>query len=269
MKKRILFILVLLSNKCFSERFIQPTKYDYQNEILINGGSVIQSEKRNSVVMFQTSPTIKGNRANFYFSFENRTFQPINLYTYNLRVTDQWGRQIRVIPKQELLADKNSQRNWTLFASAICAGMDSYNAQNAGTVHYNSCTHSNSSSYFHTHGSNGCTNGNVYTAGTSVTHGTIHSEALRQQALRQADQDAIARNVYISSVYNEWDFKLNNYYFDSNTVFPSTTYGANFQIDVPNWIEKDIQYLLFTLDVGCEKHTFCFYCGNEKNWHLF
>lgn len=119
-------------------------------------------------------------------------------------------------------------------------------------------------------GSNGWANGSVSGNYQSTTNATIYSDELRQQAQRRVAQDANYRDAEIKTEYQNWEYGLNNFYFDSTTIFPGSFYSANFQIEVPKEIEKDLQYLLFTYKVGNEKHTFSFYCSEvKKKWYRF
>jgi hypothetical protein len=271
---KFIFIILLsnyaLCSYCFAERYIVPTKYDYQEEVLIQGASIIVSKKHNTVSMYQTSETIIDNKANFYFSVSNHTNKSINLFFSSLKITDQSGRQIKVVHKNELISNKKSKKNWEIFASALCCGLDSMNAQNAGRIDYQSHTNSNFNSNFNAHGSNGWVAGSVNGYSSSTTHGTIHCEALRQQALAQAQQNASYRNNLIEGSYASWEYGLNNFYFDSTTVFSDLTYSTNFQIEIPSDVEKELQYMMFSFEIENETHTFCFYCGEEvKKWYHF
>ena len=268
---RLVFFMILsflLCNVCDAERYIQPTKYENQEEYFIKGGSVIASNKTNSVLMYKTSNTIKNRKANFYFVLSNKTDKPVNFYVSNLRVNDQWGRPVRIVSRREQIANKKSSKNWALLASTMRARLDSMNAQNAGNVSYQSQTYEDFNSNFNAYDSEGWANGSVYGQHPSVTTGTVQVEALRQQAQRQVQKDAQHRNNAIQGTYKDWEYRLNNFYIETTTVFPEQSYAANFQIDVHKDIEKDLQYLLFTYDIGGEEHTFCFYCGREmKKWY--
>lgn len=255
---------------CYADRYIVPTKYDYQEEVLIQGASIIVSNKNNTFSMYQTSEEIKDNRANFYFGFSNSTDRPITLYFSNLKVTDQWGRPIRVIHKNEHIDNKKSERNWRIFASALSAGLQSANAQNAGRIDYQTQSSGSFCSNSNSYGSTGWSRQSVNGYGNSYSQGTIHCEALRQQALRQVQEDASNRDHAIQNNYASWEHGLNNFYFDSTTVFPGTLYSANFQIEVPRHLEKELEYLVFTFEIENETHTFCFYCGERvKKWYEF
>lgn len=260
-----------ICSQCFADRYLHPVKAEGQEEILVNGASVLLSEKRHKAVMYQASEMVEGRRANFFFAFENMAQRPITLHFCNLTVTDQYGNPIRIVPKQELIADKKSKANWLSFLSVVCTGIESANAQQAGRTDYYSTTsgsgHYNSNSI----GSNGwgSSSGSFY--GASSTQGVIYSEAERQRALRQVNVDSGNRLDNITQSLEAWEYGLDNFYFDSNTVFPNKVYSANLQIDIPNHLEKQIEYLVFHLNVGDEIHTFYFYCGlEEKKWyHIF
>jgi hypothetical protein len=262
--KTFLFFSLLFSNFCFSEKFIYPTKYEHQEEILVQGASVILSKKTHSISMYQTSESLYNRKANFYFSVLNNTEKNVNFYFSNLKVTDQWGRDINVVDKSKLIAQKKSEKNWKAFGSALCTGLESMDAQKAGTINYQTKTHENHYSNYNIHGSNGWAHGSSYGVNSSTTTGTIHCEALRQHALRQVEINSQYRNDIIQMDYQNHEYDLNNFYFDSTTLFPGNLYAANFQIDIPKNIEKNLQYLIFTYDIGGENHTFCFYCEEGK-----
>lgn len=269
---RIQFFLMLFLvalGECFGDRFIHSTKYEDQEEVFVDGGSVIVSNKTNSVFMYQTSERMS-DRGNFYFSISNETHSPINFCFSDLKVTDQWGRDIKVVHKKELIAAKKSAHNWQTFASLLCLGIESANAQNAGKIHYQSHTTDNYRANFNAYGSNqSWVHGSVYGSGSSTTTGTVHCEALRQQAIRRVQDDAGRRQEQIQAHYHDWEYRLNNFYFDSNTIFPKTSYSVNFQIVLDKEVEKDLQYLLFTYQVGGEEHTFSYYCGDKVKTGCF
>lgn len=261
--KLVTFLSLSLCNCCFADSYIQPTKYDDQEEVLVQGGSMIVSNKMNSVIMYQTSKKTYNRKGNFYFNLLNRTDRPINFYFSNLQVTDQWGRHVKVVHKNTLISNKESEMNWRLFGSAFCTTVDYINAQDAGTSRYYAQNNSSSHSKFKVRGSEGWVDSSASKYSSSTTSGVIYNEGARQQAVRQAGIDASYRDNAIVAKCEDWKHALTNYYFDSTTVFPGSEYGANFQVDIDKDIEKDLQYLLFTYDMDGEQHTFCYYCGND------
>lgn len=273
MKSKVLCALLWMSifsfECCLAERYIRPTKYDYQKEILVQGASVISSQKDESLVlMYQTSKTIKNNRGNFYFIINNKSCDALNFYFNNLKVTDQFGRYVKVVHKKELISNKNNKKNWQLFMSALATGAESTRAQDAGRIDYQSNTNVHYNSNVKVFGSNGWATGSSVGNANIATKGSIHCEALRQQAMRQVQADADYRNDIIQANYDFDEYKLNNFYFDSTTIFPDAEYASNFQIEVPCDIENELEYLLFKFEVGNDIHTFCFFCGKEvKKWY--
>lgn len=259
MRKYYLIFFLIFSGSAFSENYIQPIKYCHQEEILINGGSVVVSNKINSVQMYQTSKTIKNGLANFHFIVINKTNNPINFYFSSLQVMDQCGRPLKVASKKELIENKKCLKKWSLFGSMLSSGAKMVNAQNAGKVYYKS----NSNSSFNSH-SHGLINSSVSEYASSTTTGAMEIEAFRQQAERQVLLDARHQDSSIEANYADFKYALNNFYFDSTTVFPGTAYAANFQIEIDRKIEKELQYVFFTYQLGGEEHTFCFFCGEKK-----
>lgn len=268
--KYFLAISLVSFSACFSERYIKSTKYDYQEEIMVKGLSVIASQKINFVKMCQISETIDDQMGDFSFNITNCSEKPITLYVKNLKVSDQKGRQIRCITKKELLEANESSRFWRMFGCAVGAGLQSVNAQSAGNIDYQSNTCGSYNSNVRVVGSNGCASGTISGHGSSSTSGTVHVEALRQQAQRQVAQDTAANCNFIDATHNGVSARLKYNYFDSNTIFPGTSYSAIFRIKMSSDIEDELKYLKFTYDLGEEKHTFCFDCGKKvKKWYHF
>lgn len=263
--KSTLFSLLLLSTPFlgFADHCIYPAKYPDQKEVLVQGGIILISEKTNSASIYQTCEAIENRKANFYFEIFNKEERPINFYFQDLQVTDQNGRPIRIVPKQELIANKQSQANWKLFASTLCEGIDTLNAEEAGRIDYYSHSSTRHRSQRSVFGSEGWAQSNTHAATTTTTHGVVYSEALRRQAIREAQEDAHIRNTVILGDAAAWETNLRQNYFDSSTIAPDSIYGANIQIDIPRQIEKELEYLVFTVNVGEEAHSFCFYCSRH------
>jgi len=251
MKYVISFFVLFLSSMYVSgvEKNIIPTFYDHQKEVLIDGGSATLSQKENSILMFQTSKNLKGRRGNFYFSMMNLTDESVNFYPSNLRVTDQRGRSVRVVTKEELLSSNRRENNTLLFLSAISTGLGAYNASNTGTMNYQTQSRT-------------INNRGLYS--TTTSYGTIHSEGLRQQAVRNVEIDGAVRNSEIKKDFKDTEYGISNFYLDANTIFPESEYAANFQIDIPKEIETELEYLIFTYCIGSEEHSFCYHCPDVK-----
>jgi len=254
------YLMLLTANTCFANHDIFPVKMDGQDEIFINGGVVIRSEKQFSMELYQTRSEIKNGKANFYFAVANNTNRLVNIHFNDLMVTDQLGNPLRVVTKNELLNSKKNCASWKHFFSAICTFADSCQADKAGDINYNetSCSSYNSRASRCGLGRVSCVNSN--TSAISSTSGQLHCEALRQQAQRQVYEDASLRTSLIEQEYIDGEYAVKNFYFDSNTVFPNTIYGANFYVDVPRQLERGIQYIFVNFYIENELHTFCFMC---------
>ncbi len=182
----------------------------------------------------------------------------------NLSVTDQWGRPIRVLKKEEMIAKKKTKARWKQFASALCTGLQSYNAQSAGDIKF----HSNTTDNYYFNGRSSVlggwvnSSGNIY--GSSSTSGTIQCEALKRQAMQEVNMQGQLRSAMIEEECKEYESTMKSCYFDSNTLFPNVLHESIFQIAVPRNIENQLEYLFINLDVGGERHTFCFYCANQS-----
>lgn len=260
MHKILLSLLVLLFSEAFAAKALVPVQMDCQREIYIQGASVLQSVKKTEMTLFQTVESLEYGKANFYFHFRNNSCHPVDLIFSNLRVTDQYGRPIKVVHKRKLIENKRREANTARFFSALATISDSYNAQRAGDIDCYSYTNNHSNTY--------TPRGVISSSGCSSTHSVIHSEALRQNAVRQANRDAFIRNVAIDSSLAHAEDKLTYCYFDSTTIFPNERFESGFQIEVPKHIEHDLQYLYFTFDLGSESHTFSFYCHPEsRRWY--
>jgi hypothetical protein len=221
--------------------------------------------------MYKVSPKVIGNCANLYFSVENRGAIPVNLYFSDVVVTDQDGRFVRILPKEELIDNKRSQASWSHFGTSFRYLLDSVEADEAGRTDHYSTTHDH---YVHNTKKSG-PKGKKERVETgcdrSTTYGVSYSQYERQMAQRQVEFDRQARHCNIDHQLADWEYGLNNFYFDSNTIFPGKEYGANFQIAIPPFVEDHIQYLVFHFNVGGEEHTFNFYCGykEKKRWYQF
>lgn len=274
--KSLLLICIIMTNTCFAGLSIIPTKNIDQEEILQQGASILISKKQHSVLMYQTCGSIEKRAANFFFAIRNNSDKLINIYFDNLSVTDQFGRQVNVISKHKLISREATKKGWRKFGSALSTSMAYANANNAGKINYQSRTntsyneHSNTiyKGNYNTFGNNNYINGSFSGRSQSTTlgsvqtstTGTVQVEALRQQAIREATLDAQCRDALIQANYDFNVESLQNFYFDSTTIFPEQVYGANFQIQIDKSIEKELQYLLFTFSFEGEEHTFCFRC---------
>ena len=137
-------LLILLPFQAFClDRFMIPVKNGNQKEIFIQGGMAYLSEERNSVLFYQTTECLKNGNANFYFVISNNTGDYLNFLTHNLRVTDQFGRPVRIIPKEEHLSRLQTSANWKSFFNFAIGGLDLILSQDAGRVDYSRATHRN------------------------------------------------------------------------------------------------------------------------------
>jgi hypothetical protein len=262
----LVFVAILIgASTCFAGICkIFPIKMGEQNELLIQGQTLLVSGKHNPVVMCHTEDIMKNGQGTFYFACANNENFPINLYFQNLSVTDQWGRPIKVIKKEELIAKKRTKTRWKKFASALCTGLEACNAQSAGDINYRSSTNNVYHINGKSNGSNGRVNSSGNIIGSSSTEGIIHCEALSRQAMRQVRIDSQARMALIEGECQDYEFIIKNSYFDSNTLFPNALYESFFEIDVPRQVEKQLEYIYVTVDFGKERHSFCFYCAKPK-----
>jgi hypothetical protein len=252
--------LLMLSTVCYAGQSLFPQKYGDQEEVLEQGASILISKKNHTVLMYQTCESIEKRSANFFFAVKNNGEIPLNIYFDNLKVTDQFGRQVQVVHKNKLIEREGGKKSWDQFWSASQTQSDYAKAEKAGDITSCSNTSTNYNSNFNSYGSNQKTSCNLQGNSQSRTVNTVQVEALRQQAYRQADIDAQYREMSITANYNSNVASIQDYYFDSSTVFPSQTYRANFQIQMNKTIEKDLEYLYFTFFFDGEEHTFCFYC---------
>lgn len=267
MSMKILFLCLslLTTVACFGERYLQPVKYEDQEELFERGGLMLFSSKNNDILFYQTRETLKNNCANFFFSFTNCQDRNINVLFHNLTVTDQYGRIIKVVPKKQLLKGEENNMAWAMLFSGVVELADTLEANQAGktTVHT------------HTHGSacantarvrNGYVTNSAHAdvAYSSSSCSVIQSEAERQKALRMARQDAALRNLALTNKYQTIEGKIHDNYFDSQTVYPEESFSANVQIEVPKYIEKDLQYIYFHFNIDDETHIFAVYAGQKK-----
>ena len=198
------------SVNCFASEYkITPMKMEMQNELLIQGNTLLVSGQHNPVILCQTEKTVKDDFGTFYVACANNESYPINLYFQNLTVTDQLGRPIRVVPKEELISKKKTKTYWKQFASALCNGLESCNAQKAGDITFQSNSRENF--YFNKRsvGTSGWvnSNGNIY--GSTSTNGTIHCEALKRQAMNEVNLNGQMRAAKIEGEYKNYEVAVN------------------------------------------------------------
>ncbi|CRX39545.1 hypothetical protein [Estrella lausannensis] len=258
MRHRLIALILLLSAPLFSERSIHPTKYEDQEEILENGGVMLLSSKIHDVLIYQTQETIRGRRANFFFSITHYGDRPVNLYFESLTATDQMGRPLRIIPKRELIRSKKQQTRWNLFASGLVECLEADRANNAGDTTIHTVTRKRERVRYQGDERRGRPI-NVESAATYTSCGVIHNEAERQRALRAVRHEASARNSAIVARQQIFEEDMHSHYFDAQTIYPDENFAANFQIEIPKTVEKDLQFILIHLDLGEERHTFAFY----------
>ena len=261
---KILFqlLIILLPFQTFCvDRYLQPVKFLDQQEFYIQGGMGILSQKRNSIIFYPTNECLMNGKANFYFVFSNDSDRYENILVQNVRVTDQFGRSVRLIPVEEHLDRLRTSANWKTFFNFAIGAVDLFSTQNAGYVDYRKSNHR------HVHGHIGRTPYGHHEH--SYEEGAYYSRALQRAAEREAILSTTFRERGIHDEYQMRKFRYENFYLSSNTVPPRGVYSANFQVDVPKFMEVDLQYLYFTFDVGGEMHTFAMYCGNWKNQRSF
>jgi hypothetical protein len=251
----LLFVLLPFQGFCI-DRFLEPIKFQDQEEFYIQGGMGLLSQKQNSIIFYPTTPCLMDGKANFYFIFSNDSDRYENVLVQNVRVTDQYGRPVRMIPVQEHLDRLRSSANWKSFFNFAIGAIDLCLAQDAGRVDYHRSYQRN------VHGFNGRTCYGHHEQGCET--GTYYSRALQRAAERESILAASFRERGINNEYQLRKMRYENFYLSSNTVPPRSVYSANFQIDVPRFMEVDLQYLYITFNVGCETHTFALHCGNSR-----
>lgn len=262
MRKLFIALALFSALPLFSEKCIHPVKYDDQEEILERGGIMLLSSKIHDVLIYQTQESIRGRRANFFFSITNLGERPINFYFDNLRASDQCGRPLRIVPKRELIRNKKQQTGWNLFASGLVECLEADRANHAGETTFYSETRTSTRASVGRRGRE-CRPTHIESCSSSATYGVIHNEAERQRALRQVRRDASLRTEAIVARQQIFEEGIQNTYFDSETVYPDENYSANFQIEIPKSIERDLEFILIHFDLGDEEHTFAFYTGKR------
>ena len=257
-------VLLIFDSSCFADRYLYPVKNADQEELFLQGASILVSKKTDSVLMYQTTEMVHGNKACFSIGIGNGQSTPLNVRFDDLVVTDQDGNRLRIVPKQELIGKKRGQARRKRFLNCLVTGFQAMGADQAGRVDYQSSTNGMFNYNGHSYGSSGWSNSSGAIYGTTSTSGVLYSGAARQQYLRQVDMDAARRMHCIENDLTHNEGSLNECYFDSNTIFPGSPRLSNIQIEIPKHLRNTIEYIVFHLKTGGETHQFYFHCGTCK-----
>lgn len=254
------FLFLSLPFQAFCmDRWLEPVKFQDQQDFYIQGGLGILSQKNcNSILFYQTNEYLCEGKANFYFVFNNDTDGYVNFLIHNVRVTDQFGRPVRIVPMHEHLDRIRSSANLKTFFNIALGGLNLFCAHDAGRVDYCTSGHRDVHGFSHSRGRYGHHE-------RFYEQGTYHSRALQRAAERESILMTAFLERGIQDEYQLKKFKYENFYLSSNTVPPHSVYSANFQVEVPKFMQVDLQYLYFTFDAGGEKHTFATFCGTPKS----
>lgn len=138
MKKFFLIaIAICICTTGFSANYgIIPCKMEDQNEFLFQGKTLLVSQKQHKVLLYPKNKILKNGNCGFYLGCLNNGKVPINLYFQNLSVTDQWGRPIRVLKKEAMIAKKGTETCWNQCMFALGCGLLSYSAQEMGCINF-------------------------------------------------------------------------------------------------------------------------------------
>jgi hypothetical protein len=247
MKFLIFLLLIFFQSYSYAGTHFSLEKAFDGEEFFTCGKAVLVTKKKNNVLLYSEQNITKNRKAELLVGVTNLTENHFNVYISNIKIFDQAGRAIDVIDKSECMAKINSRKNWALFFSGLAGAASSVEAQKAGDVTYSQYSSTNSWNK----------NSNTYTTGT------IHSEGLRQEALRNSHAKTNIRNQAIQDHANILLNSTEVSYFDTTTIFPGKTYFANFQIRMSSQVEKELEFILVHITV--EDELFEFKIGVQKS----
>ncbi len=253
---RLLLVFVFLALTSFADAYtmyLLPSKQPGTEIVFRKGEPYLRSKKNVQITVAQLDHVLRKDRASFSFSMMNTTGNPITMMPHNLRVTDQYGRRIRVVSKSELVRNAENRAWWKRAVSGALLVLDHVNAEE------NAKSRSRLKAVE--------TQTEMRPCGeTTFSHRVIEAKEDsydRYAAWRghqAANDDAARREALISREQRRKTVGYLDYYLDANTIFPGETYAANFQIALPPQIKRQLDVLLISFDVAGEEHTFCFSC---------
>lgn len=231
----------LLFTTCYGkERHVTGVRFnESQGEYFIKGCKNLVSKKKHSISMNCKRSCLKKGRGCFSFSILNNGNKPINFYPSNVRVFDQNGATIKIVPLSEQLNLANSDYKWNRFFFGTDAFFQWFNIKDAGMTYEKKVFYGPS--------------------GPNVMEGYSQDNYRRNQAYRELAKETTALGKKVALLYSLITEGLNNCYLNAHTIFPDRVYSANLEIRVPKKILKNAKYLIFEYDIGGEKHSFCFY----------
>ena len=97
------FFLLFFIHTLSAEISIVPMKYESQQVNFFNGSPEIISKKKHSVSLYPLSDHLEDRKAQFQVVASNQSYRPINFLRDHIKVTDQNGKAIQIVPKREMI----------------------------------------------------------------------------------------------------------------------------------------------------------------------
>lgn len=253
MKSKILILFLIVPFCCFAKQYINPIKTDEVNEIWDRGGLILESTKQHHVAMYHINSDIKYQKVNFFFVLTNTSDRMVNFTTEQLQVTDQFGQPIYVLQSQDVKKYFKRKHNRKQFWTAVCLGLAQASQPDEGVKQCTSYT--TGSSY------------NRYTGRTlyqEQTNTLVYDWQARDQQIRrnQAETTIILDSM---DAKKKIDLeKARDFYFANTSLYPHTTQGFNFQIEIPTAMLPTLTHLHFKYLIDGEEHRFVYQVFNGK-----
>ncbi|MEC7839292.1 MAG: hypothetical protein VX777_04555 [Chlamydiota bacterium] len=263
LNKIFVSLFCLFSSTCIADNTsIRGVATAGVEEIFDNGGLILVSEKKNTILMYNTDPKVCGH-CNFFVKVVNETSKRQTFLVEDLMVTDQWGRVIPVRKKKSVVKSKERANSRRSFFHALASAFEAVGTyDHAGKVNYQETSHSRS----RTHAAVGNRSGtlaytDVSSSSREVVKGEFVDHSLRTREIREMQ----GRHAYQAALIDHENAvnleKARDYYIDNHTLVPGEIYGANFQVIVPKEIQQDLQFINISYVFAGEVYRFTYRVG--------
>lgn len=247
----IRLIGIVISIQCFQGCAtlvtLSPRPTPEQQVIFLKGTEHVVSKKENVVsVGLCNGVRASGTRPEFIVFLSNKTEEPINFSTENIRAKAN-GDDLKVYTYEELQNEVQQQYALTMFFVGLGGVARSMNAANAGYQYHSGSIQS------HYYGAGG------YGWGSATYSGITYDPDVAQMAQMQAQAQTNAEMAQVANQYKETIANLDANILQKTTLLPETTFGGIVVVEKTKCPKKDERNEIeFIVNVEGEFHEFAF-----------